>query len=139
MAKRTNAFASWGNTPFFREKRIVIVLSTFFAVTNVLLLESTRVPNPMIIGGTALLGCVLTAIAFADRRKEQISVPNALIHVLMLFASLYLVVLSVPVPWWILIGAAEILILFCSCAASWYLRTNPKKRVNQRSDRHSKM
>ena len=130
-AKRSAGFATYGNTPFFREKLIVIVLSSSFAVMNVLLLEIARTPNLLIIGGTALLGCVITAIDFVDRRKEQISVSNAVVHVLILFASMYLVVLSVSIPWWILICAAEILIIFCSCALSWRLRTHPAKRVNQ--------
>ena len=139
MAKRTNAYASWGNTPFFREKRILIVLSTLFAALHVLLFEIARAFPPAMTVGTALLGCVLTAIDFVDRRKEQIGVSNAVIHVLLLFASMYFVFLSVAAPWGSMICAAEILILFCTCASSWRLRTHPEKRVNHRSGRHSKM
>ena len=139
MAKRSNGFATYGNTPYFREKLIVIVLSSSFAVINVLLFEIARALSPLIIGGTALLGCLIAAIDFVDRRKEQISVSNAVVHVLLLFASMYLVVLSVSIPWWILICAAEILIIFCSCALSWQLRTHPAKRVNQRNNGHSQM
>ena len=133
-AKRSNGFATYGNTPYYREKRIVIVLSSFFAVMNVLLLEARVKPDPIIIGGTALLGCVITAIDFVDRRKEQISMANAVVHVLLLSGSLYLAALSVPIPWLILICAVEILIIFCTCVLSWWLRTHPAKRVNERNN-----
>ena len=133
--KRYNDFATYGNTPYFREKRIVIVLSSFFAMLNVLLLEMMCALSPIIIVGTALLGCVITAIDFVDRRKEQISVANAVVHVLLLSGSLYLAALSVPIPWLILICVAEILIIVCACALSWRLRTHPAKRVNERNNR----
>ena len=131
--KRYNNFATYGNTPYFREKLIAIVLSSFFTVIHVLLLEITRAPSPMLIGGTALLGCVIVALNFLDRRKEQISVLNAVVHVLLLFASMYLVVLSLPIPWWILICTAEILMILCACALSWQLRTHPAKHLNQQN------
>ena len=135
-AKRYNDFfATYGNTPYFREKRIVIVLSSFFAMLNVLLLEMMYALSPIIIVGTALLGCVITVMDFVDRRKEQISVLNAVMHILMMFGSLYLAVLSVPIPWLILICVAEILIIVCACALSWRLRTHPSKRVNGRNNR----